>query len=178
MLVDAAMANGERAALQIQMTPDWRIQAAAPGGSGAAAELTLQAVLPSVAVGLIYLFAASQPGGEVDPLVWPLPTAASELLLYAPLVPLLKCSEGFQALAWSCWKEITASTCMQDFGMPPSLVPSCTALGEEEEDLDVRSLQSESWAEDSEGPESDELCNDDAELSDGASEAAGSDASL
>jgi len=177
MLVDAAMANGERAALQIQMTPDWRIQAAAPGGGGAAEELTLQAVLPSVAVGLIYLFAASQPGDQADPLVWPLPTAAGELLLYAPLVPLLKCSEGFQALAWSCWKEITASTCMQDFGMPPSLAPSCTALGEEEEDLDVRSLQSESWAEDSEGPESDELC-DDAELSDGASEAAGSDASL
>ena len=170
MQVDAAMSNGERKLIKIDMNPDWIIQASLGDRS---VNLALQAVLPSVSTGLIYLFASSAPldDGEFA-LVSPLPSAASELLLYAPLVALIKCPEGFQALAWSAWKEITASSCLQDFGMPSSMAASLN--GGVEDELDAQSLNSASCGmpETDEEQESDDACEDvtlsDADSDDGS----------
>lgn len=192
MQVDAAMSNGERCSLKIDMTPEWCIHAEAPGAGKV--ELALQAVLPSVTLGLIYLFAASEPLlGMADPLASPLPSAATELLLYAPLVPLLKCTQGFQALTWTSWKELTAATCLQDFGMPISSLAASAAAGDDERSeaasaagaLELaQSLDSDSCMLDSD----EELSAEDAEpgfaasaegaLSDAADSDAGSDISL
>lgn len=171
MQVDAIMSGGERAQLQVQMTPHWTMLA---NHDGAQVELALQAIVPSISAGLIYLYGASDARfGAVDALS--MPAAAAELLLFAPLVPLLKCQEGFQVMAWSAWKDVASSVCFQDFGMPSSMVSS--ALGLEEEDQDSASLDSasngaasedkseeelgeESENEDSEAQDSDGGCSD------------------
>jgi hypothetical protein len=136
MQVDAVVSNGERRLIDIDMSPDWTIRTVFEGESF---ELVLQAITPSISTGLIYLFANSKPLRGVAE---PLPAAASELLLFAPLVPLLKCPEGFQALSWNAWKEVTSSTCFQDFGMPSSMASSLPGLGED--DMDVASIESAS----------------------------------
>ena len=162
------MPCGERQLLRIDLLQDWSINT--PLGT-----LSLQAIVPSISTGLLYLFARSSPleGMEI-PWVEALPAAATELMLYAPLVVLIKCPESFRALSWNAWKEITTSSCLQDFGMPSSMATSLNGGGEEE--MDVRSLKSESLDIGSghEDEESDTGCNEDAmteEESGGDSEA-------
>lgn len=148
MQVDAVIGNGERRLLDIEMSPDWTIQTVFEGES---LKLVLQAITPSISAGLIYLFANSDPCCGVAE---PLPAAASELLLFAPLVPLVKCPQGFQALSWTAWKEVTSSTCFQDFGMPSSMASSLPGMGEDE--IDVMSVESVSNPNDSEEEDSGE----------------------
>ena len=156
MQVDAVMSSGERAQLQVQMTPNWSILTSY---DGAQLELFLQAIMPSISAGLIYLFGPSDARfGVVDAL----PAAATELLLFAPLVPLLKCPEGFQVMSWSAWKDVVMSACFQDFGMPSSMVSS--ALGLEGEDLDSASLDSNSNAAESDDKTAEELCDETEDL--------------
>lgn len=157
MRVDAVICNGERRLLDIDMSPDWTIRT---DFEGEALKLVLQAITPSISAGLIYLFANSQPDCGVAE---PLPAAASELLLFAPLVPLVKCPEGFQALSWTAWKEVTSSTCFQDFGMPVSMASSLPGMGEE--DMDVASADSISNLDDSEEDSGEDLGDSDAAAS-------------
>jgi len=154
MQVDAALSNGESRSVAIEMTPEWLVKAHV---GERVVVLALQAVLPSVSTGLVYLFAASAPGDDIVSWVEPLPPAASELLLYAPLVPLVKCQAGFQALSWAAWKELATSSCLQDFGMPPSLATSLNAGLDDELDLESLVSHQSGLAEASEeGPETDE----------------------
>lgn len=149
MQVDAIMSCGERTQLQVQMTPNWSVLTTY---DGAQLELFLQAVMPSISAGLIYLFGPSDARfGAVDAL----PAAAAELLLFAPLVPLLKCPEGFQVMSWSAWKDVASSACFQDFGMPSSMVSS--AVGLEDDDQDSASLDSNSIVAESEEKSVEEL---------------------
>lgn len=169
MQVDAVISNGERKLLNIDMSPDWTITTVFEGEPQ---RLVLQAVIPSICTGLIYLFANSNPSIGVAE---PLPSAASELLLFAPLVPLLKCPEGFQALSWSAWKDVTSSTCFQDFGMPASMASSALGVGDDE--LDADSLDSASGLTESDNEMEEEACDSEAGLtegeSDGCSDASG-----
>ena len=162
MQVDAVIWNGERRLLDIEMSPDWTIRTVF---EGEALKLVLQAITPSISAGLIYLFANSQSDCGVAE---PLPAAASELLLFAPLVPLVKCPEGFQALSWTAWKEVTSSTCFQDFGMPASMASSLPGMGEEE--MDVVSVDSVSNLDDSEEEYGEDLKDSDAAASEGDSD--------
>jgi hypothetical protein len=171
MQVDAIMSSGNRAQLQVQMTPSWSVLTSY---DGVQLELFLQAIMPSISAGLIYLFAPSDARfGAVDAL----PAAAVELLLFAPLVPLLKCPEGFQIMSWSAWKDVALSTCFQDFGMPSSMVSSAAAL-EDDEDLDSASLDSYSNAAESEDKTADEIGDESDILEDGEDSDACSDVSV
>jgi hypothetical protein len=168
MQVDAVMSSGERAQLQVQMTPKWSILTTY---EGVELELYLQAIVPSISAGLIYLFGAPDARlGAVEAL----PEAAAELLLFAPLVPLLKCPEGFQVISWSAWKEVASSACFQDFGMPSSMVSSAAAP---DEDLDSASLDGSSNAE-SEEKTADELGDESAGVDSDMDSGACSDVSL
>lgn len=157
MNVDAATANGERRNISVVMTADWCLRTSD-------VDLPLQAVLPSISLGLVYLFAPSK---QLEGDVQPLPAAAAELLLYAPLVALVKCPQGFQSLSWSAWRDLTSSACLQDFGMPSSMATSLNAGVEE--DLETQSLASISDMDFQEEAESEDLGEQDV-LSD-ASEA-------
>jgi len=162
MQVDAVISNGERRLLDIEMSPDWTIHVVFEGES---LKLVLQAITPSISTGLIYLFANTKPSCG---LAEPLPAAASELLLFAPLIPLLKCQEGFQALSWTAWKEVTSSTCFQDFGMPSSMASSLPGLGED--DIDAASIDSASNPADSGDETGEDRCESDAVMSDADSD--------
>lgn len=162
MQVDAVISNGERKLLTIDMSPDWTISTTFEGES---LKLVLQAIIPSISTGLIYLFANSK---AFSGIAEPLPAAASELLLFSPLVPLLKCPEGFQALSWTAWKEVTSSTCFQDFGMPSSMASSLPGLGED--DLEGESQESASNQADSDEDMGEEICESDAGISEGDSD--------
>lgn len=103
MQVEAALADGKHCGVTIEMDNDWRIQT---NYAQDQVVLHLQAVLPNSDKELLYLFAASDPRHGA---VTPLPPLASELLLYAPLVPLLKRpNNGFQALSWANWEAVVA----------------------------------------------------------------------
>jgi len=125
MQVTAALSNGQKKMATIEMAPNWSIEAHLEGEQPVLLEL--QAVLPSISTGLIYFFTSSKPlyGLDEASVVGPLPHAANELLLYAPLVALVKRAEGFQALSWSAWRELTSASTALDFGMASSVGDSC-----------------------------------------------------
>jgi hypothetical protein len=169
MEVNAVLSNGGSKALHIEMSCDWFITS---HFGDRPVQLSVQCVLPSISTGLIYLFANSEMSAESRP-ACPLPWAASELLLFEPVVALVKCAEGFQALSWNAWKELTTSTCLQDFGMPSSMTTSLNVMGEDE--VDLQSLESASChSEESSGSEEVE----DLSLSDVDSQDVESDASM
>lgn len=120
MQVDAMLADGKRCKATVHMFPDWSIVAK---WLDQEAQLQLQAVMPSTYGDILYLFAATQPCHGV---VMPLPPLASELLIYAPLVPLLKRADGFQAITWTSWDAL-----ISDLGdvMQASAGDSLTLLG-------------------------------------------------
>ena len=131
MNVEAALSAGELLPVAVHMQADWTLRCCLEGGASAAPELLqLQAVLPCSGE-LLYLFAPDEDVGLG--VAGPLPPLASELLVYAPLVPLVKRPEGFQGLSRRSWEDMTSACALQDSIMQVSAGDSLALVGEEAE---------------------------------------------
>lgn len=132
MQVTAVLAGEVRPA-SVSMCPDWTLLCRL-GTEERELKLVLQALLPCSGH-LLYLFA---PDVEVPGLsaASPLPPLASELLIYSPLVPLLRHPEGFEVMSRRAWEDMTAARLPQDSVMQVSAGDSLMISCEEETELD------------------------------------------
>jgi hypothetical protein len=127
-----ALGAGGWAQAAVEMTDSWVVTARLDGTTSY--RLQLQAVLPCSGE-LLYLFAAD---GDVGlGAAAPLPQLASELLVYAPLLPLLKRPGGFQGLSRSAWQELTSAEKSVASFMQVSAGDSLAVVGEEAEGVDL-----------------------------------------
>lgn len=131
MHVHAAFADGELLPVAVDMQADWTLRCCVEGGNeGKAPELQLQAVLPCSGE-LLYLFCPDDDVGFG--VAGPMPPLAAELLVYAPVVPLVKCPQGFQGLSRRSWEDMTSASALQDSVMQVSAGDSLALVGDDAE---------------------------------------------
>jgi hypothetical protein len=101
---------------------DWKLRLWADDEPLVTRELYCAGVMAPVSSGkLLYLFSAP-PSRDVEQVAaLRLPPSCREMLLFSPVVPLLKTARGFQAVTGDEWTELTARD------MPLSVENTCNA---------------------------------------------------
>ena len=98
---------------------------------------------------LVYLFSASLCDGDPQRQLSPvqnLPTNCREMLLFSPMVPLLKTARGFQAISGDAWTELVA----RDESLSGD--STCNASAIDARHADEEADESDSTQTDSESP--------------------------